>query len=114
MLKGLPGRTVEVSVRLPGEGGSDRWIAGFSGVVENLADLVHAVSDHWTVYWKMDGARPHPGSITIWRDGFEGAEVKGSGRSLEEVVAEDDEETGATWEIVIRQVSVIIELLIYV
>jgi hypothetical protein len=38
----------------------------------------------------------------------------GSGRSLEDVIAEDDETMGTTWDITIRQLGVVTTITVYV
>jgi hypothetical protein len=116
----LPDRMVEVTYALPDHDGvlpdhddRSRWLGGFSGEVSNVVRDT-AMRDHLTVYFKEDGARPHHGSVTFWPDSFEGAEVKTSGLTLEEVQREHEEGDGAIWEIHVRQAGVLISLFVYV
>lgn len=116
VLKGLPGRTVDAEIGFIDDGGEIRNIGSFSGDIERVTQgSARAMPDHWYVWWEADGKpKPGVGTVVIRSDGYEGAEVKGSGRSLEEVVAEDDETTGTNWEVIIRQHGFVVTLLIYV
>lgn len=114
VVKGLPGRTVEATVAVGEVDERRHFLTAFSGTV---AKVTHwkAPTEHWTIWWEQDGApKPREGSVTIWRNGYEHAEVKGSGRTLEEVETEDDAETGTLWEIWIWQSGTVMELLVYV
>jgi hypothetical protein len=116
VLKGLPGRTVDAEIGYMDDGGEVRHMASFSGDVERVTKgRARSMPDHWYIWWEKDGKpKPGVGTVVIRDDGYEGAEAKGSGRSLEEVVAEDDETTGANWEVIIRQRGFVVTLLIYV
>jgi hypothetical protein len=57
---------------------------------------------------------PMPGHVVLRADLFEDADVTGTGRTLDEVMQEDDEETGTNWEVVVLQDGTVTELLIYV
>jgi hypothetical protein len=112
VLRGLAGRRVEATIRTPYEdvesGSGGIWFGHFTGTVDRLAEDAGPRNDHWTLYW-------HPNlehSVTVWRDAFEGAEVRGSGLSLEEVVAEGSD--SATWTVDIFQQGLLVELTAYV
>lgn len=114
VLKGMPGRMVEAEVGFPDDGGKITNLAKFSGDVEMISQGgAKAPSEHWYLRWQRDGMpKPCGPMISVHSDGYEGAEVKGSGRSLEEVV-EDDDDAGANWEVVIRQHGFVVTLLVY-
>ncbi len=116
MLKGISGRTVEAEIGFIDDGGEVRNVASFSGDVEKVSQgRARAMPEHWYVWWERDEKpKPGVGQVVVRSDGFEGAEVKGSGRSLEEVVAGDDESMGTNWEVIIRQYGFVVTLLIYV
>jgi hypothetical protein len=118
-LAGLSGRMVEATIRTPYEdpesGSGGEWYGSFSGEVDRLGDEAVSGTGHRTLYWREEErTRPHEGSITVWRRGFEGAEVKGTDRTLEEVVAEEEEGQGTTWTVNIFQRGLLIELTIYI
>jgi hypothetical protein len=69
------GKMIEVSVAVGGDDNDpDRQhFAGFSGVVDRVT---HGPGEreHWTVSFERDSDKPHWGSVTIWRDGYEGTD----------------------------------------
>lgn len=73
-LASYKGYMIEVSVAQDGDDDPDReHFAAFSGVV----DRVHhwpGPREHWTVSFVHDADRPREGSVTIWRDGYEGTD----------------------------------------
>jgi hypothetical protein len=69
------GTMIEVSVA-QGEDDDDphrEHFAAFSGVVDRVS---HWPGDreHWTVSFARDSDKPHDGSLTIWREGYEGTD----------------------------------------
>jgi hypothetical protein len=71
--------------------------------------------ERWYVWFVEEGEpKPMPGHLVLLADTFENATVEGSGLSLEEVIAEEDEESGTTWEVVVRQFGVILTITVYV
>ena len=126
LLGGLEGRMVEATIRTPyddPEGGSGgEWFGGFSGIVGHLGDEQISGPDHRTLYWREpERNRPHEGSITLWRQGYERAEVRASGRTPEEALAEYEDALaevesgiGSTWTVDIFQRGLLIELTIYI
>jgi hypothetical protein len=68
------GVMVEVSIALDAEGGERQHLAAFSGVVDEVTHY-EGPSEHWTMRFINDGTRPHQGSVTIWRDGYEGTDT---------------------------------------
>jgi hypothetical protein len=113
VLKGLVGRVVEVSITLPDDRETIE-LAGFSGNVNRVERSPRGGPELWRVWFEDRPHEPGGGIVSIHRTGFEGAEVRGSSRSLEEVIEEDDETTGATWEIFVRQYRAQLSFLIYV
>lgn len=73
VLDGLPGRMVEANVSV--EDGA-RQVSSFSGRVEKVVPNA-TPTDHWTVWWKDEAEGPLAPTVILWREGFEGAEVKG-------------------------------------
>lgn len=74
-LASYKGYMIEVSVA-QGEHDDDpsrEHFAAFSGVID---DVTHypGEREHWTVSFVHDPDRPREGSLTIWRDGYEGTE----------------------------------------
>lgn len=72
------GKMIEVSVT---QGGGDddpdhEHFVGFSGVVDRVNHWP-GEKEHWTVSFVPDPDRPHQGSVTIWRDGYEGTDREG-------------------------------------
>jgi hypothetical protein len=115
MLHGLVGRVVEVDVRVPDDGGESTGVAGFSGRVDRLQRSSAAGPERWYMWFVEEGGpKPAPGHLVLRADTFEDATVEGSGLSLEEVIAEEDEESGTTWEVVVRQFGVIVTIIVYV
>lgn|GEM_PF-7041799 len=90
------GCMIEVCVARETEDGTREHFAGYSGVVDRI---IHSrgPSEHWTVRFAHDPDRPHEGSLTIWLEGYEGAD------------AEDGPE-----RIVIRQRGMLIDVEAYV
>jgi hypothetical protein len=69
------GKMIEVSVA---QGGGDddpdrQHFAGFSGVVDRVSHWP-GDNEHWTISFAREGNKPHHGSVTIWRDGYEGTD----------------------------------------
>jgi hypothetical protein len=115
MLHGLAGRVVEVGVRVPDVAGESVGVAGFSGRVSRLQRSSAVGPERWYVWFVEEGEpKPMPGHLVLFADTFENATVEGSGLSLEEVIAEEDEESGTTWEVVVRQFGVIVTITVYV
>ena len=76
-LYGFRGQMVEVSVALRGEVGGEQFLASFSGVADEVHERgVPADDEHWTLAFVKEGNKPHDGSVTIWRNGFEDAELE--------------------------------------
>jgi hypothetical protein len=121
LLEGLSGRMVEATIRTPYEdiesGSGGEWFGGFSGIVDSLGGESPR-GDHRTLYWSRESkpARPDYGSITVWRDGLERVEVRASGQTVEEALADGPEEHGggSTWNVDIYQRGLMVELTIYV
>ncbi len=120
VLKGMPGRMVEAEVGFHHGGGEITTFAKFSGGIEMVSQGgANTPTERWNVWWERDGhPKPCGPMISVHGDGYEGAEVKGSGRSLEEVVEDDDDagancDAGANWEVVIRQHGFVVTLLVY-
>jgi hypothetical protein len=116
VLKGLPGRAVEAEIGFVDDGGEVRNIAKFSGNIEQVTQgRAQALPDHWYIWWEKDeNPKPGVGMVVVRSDGYESVEVKGSGRSLEEVVTEDEDGMGTNWEVIVRQHGFVVTLLIYV
>jgi hypothetical protein len=72
------GRMIEVSIAQgEGDGDPDReHFAAFSGVVDRVSHWP-GEREHWTVSFVRDPNKPHEGSLTIWRDGYEGTDRGG-------------------------------------
>jgi hypothetical protein len=126
LLGGLEGRVVEATIRTPYDdpesGSGGEWFGGFSGTVGHLGDEQSCGPDHRTLYWREpERNRPHEGSITLWRRGYERTEVRSSGRTLEEALAEYEDALaevesgiGSTWTVEIFQCGLLVELTIYI
>jgi hypothetical protein len=74
-LASYKGVMVDVSVA-QGEGDDDpdrQHFAAFSGVIDRVAHWPTR-KEHWTVSFAGGSDRPHEGSVTIWRDGYEGTD----------------------------------------
>jgi hypothetical protein len=75
-LASYKGKMIEVSVALGGADDDDpdrQHFAGFSGVVDRVNHWP-GEREHWTVSFVRDPDKPHEGSVTIWRDGYEGTD----------------------------------------
>ena len=114
-VKGLPGRMVEVAIYWPQADRQVFSLGAFSGVVREVTkSSARGFSDHYYVWFEEDGQpKPNHGHFCLDRETFEGCEVKGSGRSLEDVVEADDDSMGTNWEIVLQHRGVVTEVLIY-
>lgn len=105
---------VEASVEIPDGGNSTLHLSSFSGVVRSVKQgSARALPEHWYIWWENDGApKPDHGTIVVRRDGFEGATVKGTELTFDEVV--EEERTAGEWTVEIRQSWVIVRLAAYV
>jgi len=115
MLHGLSDRVVEVGVRVPDDAGESVGVAGFSGRVSRLQRSSSTGPERWYVWFVEEGEpKPMASHLVLRADTFENATVEGSGLSLEEVIAEEDDESGTTWEVVVRQLGIILTITVYV
>jgi hypothetical protein len=77
VLYGFRGQMVEVSVSLRSEVGGEQFFSSFSGVADEVHERnAQAGDEHWTLGFVKEGNKPHNGSVTIWRNGFEDAEFE--------------------------------------
>jgi hypothetical protein len=69
------GKMIEVSIAVGGDDDDPdrRHFAGFSGVVDHVTHWP-GEREHWTISFAREGNRPHWGSVTIWREGYEGTD----------------------------------------
>ena len=74
-LASYKGKMIEVFVAVGvNDNDPDRQhFVGFSGVVDHVTHWP-GEREHWTVSFERDDTRPHGGSVTIWRDGYEGTD----------------------------------------
>ncbi|HET8956180.1 MAG TPA: hypothetical protein VFN18_11035 [Solirubrobacterales bacterium] len=72
MLASYKGYMIGVSVA-KGDDEDREHFAAFSGVVD-CVDHWPGEREHWTVTFVRDETRPSQGSVTIWRDGYEGTD----------------------------------------
>jgi hypothetical protein len=77
VLEGLPGRTVEVVVSVPDDGGELLQLSSFSGVVEKVSKSRRKSGPElWYVWFAKDGKpKPDDGMFTLREEAFEDADV---------------------------------------
>src|SRR4051812_18861184 len=112
ILAGLEGQMVEACVYLPGEQRAFP-VATFGGLIESFGQTT-VDPEWWRLSWRKEGdPKPTTPALFLTPSQFERAEVEHSGRSLGEVIAEDDD-AGTTWFLWIHQLGTVIELTIYI
>jgi len=73
-LASYTGKMIEVSIARGADDHPNRQhIVAFSGVVDRVNHWP-GESEHWTVSFVHNADRPNEGSLTIWRDGYEGTD----------------------------------------
>jgi hypothetical protein len=112
VLKGLPGRIVEINVWRRGHEQQGYPLAssnGRAGRVEKVR------TGGWAVWFEDQHTGPGAALFAINPTIFDGAHIEHSDRPLEQVIAEEgDQPTGTTWAIWIRQAGIVTEVLVYI